>query len=508
MSEELFGAVQAQLEENRQRRRDRPRGGRYLVQGLVVCKRCGYACYGKPVSRAAAKGKVPYAYYRCTGTDAYRFGGQRLCWNKQIRTDVLDAAVWEDVRQLLSEPERVRAEYQRRLQGPETGPEREAKHLSNMIANLKKMISRLIDAYGDGFLDKSEFEPRILAGRERLAKLEDECRQRIDEANQEAELRLVIGQLEEFARRVSQELQEPDWDTRREVVRALVKKVEIDEQEVRIVYRVSPSPFEGGPQQGSLQHCWGRDHPSLRRANRRGFEDSILHHPRGKKSFDQAEDVTVGHLGRHGCHDHAMREIVKEPLDIRVEYHLVPLAVEFQYSLDRLVAVAAGDESVRVFVKLWFKDRCKKPSNHLLGHAISHHGNAERSKLRRAGAFGNEDTAERQGLERSRFQLPHQRREVFLKVGSKHLNADLVHPRGPAIPLDGLEGLSHEPRGNPPGQRVYLDLLHGEPFTLCNHEVRTGGLLGMFLSVAAVAAFPWFPSKSTGRPIWGLSQGS
>ena len=121
MSEELFGAVQAQLEENRQRRRDRPGGGRYLLQGLVVCKRCGYGCYGKPVSRASAKGKVRYAYYRCTGSDAYRFGGQRLCWNKQVRTDVLDAAVWEDVRRLLSEPERVRAEYERRLQGPETG---------------------------------------------------------------------------------------------------------------------------------------------------------------------------------------------------------------------------------------------------------------------------------------------------------------------------------------------------------------------------------------------------
>ena len=100
VSEELFAAVQAQLEENRQRRRDRPRGGRYLLQGLVVCKRCGYACYGKPVSRASAKGKVAYAYYRCTGSDAYRFGGQRLCWNKQVRTDVLDAAVWEDVRHL------------------------------------------------------------------------------------------------------------------------------------------------------------------------------------------------------------------------------------------------------------------------------------------------------------------------------------------------------------------------------------------------------------------------
>ena len=261
VSEELFGAVQAQLEENRQRRRDRPGRGSYLLQGLVVCKRCGYGCYGKPTSRAASKGKarVPYAYYRCTGSDAYRFGGQRLCWNKQIRTDMLDAAVWDDVRRLLSEPERVRREYERRLEGKEKGPSQEVEHLSKLVSNVKKMIARLIDAYGEGLLDKSEFEPRISAARARLAKLEEEHRQRIGEAAQESELRLVIGQLEEFARRVSQELQEPDWDTRREIVRALVKKVEVDEQEVRIVYRVSPSPFEGSPQQGRSQHCWGRD---------------------------------------------------------------------------------------------------------------------------------------------------------------------------------------------------------------------------------------------------------
>jgi site-specific DNA recombinase len=80
----------------------------------------------------------------------------------------------------------------------------------------------------------------------------------MSEATQEAELRLVIGQLEEFAKRVSEEVKEPSWETRREVIRALVKKVEIDDQEVRIVYRVSPSPFERGPQHGFSQHCWGR----------------------------------------------------------------------------------------------------------------------------------------------------------------------------------------------------------------------------------------------------------
>jgi site-specific DNA recombinase len=259
VSEDLFGAVQAQLEENRRRRRGRPGRGRYWLQGLVVCKRCGYGCCGKPTSRASAQGKVPYAYYRCTGSDAYRFGGQRLGWNKQTRTDMLDAAVWEDVCRLLSEPERVRGEYERRLRGAEAGPSQEVEHISKLMNNVKRMISRLIDAYGDGLLDKSEFEPRISAARTRLVKLEEEDRQRISESVQEAELRLVIGQLEEFARRVSQELQEPDWETRREFVRALVKQVEVDEEEVRIVYRVSPSPFEGGPQQGRSQHCWGRE---------------------------------------------------------------------------------------------------------------------------------------------------------------------------------------------------------------------------------------------------------
>jgi hypothetical protein len=245
-----------------------PESLREHVQGLVVCKGCGYGCYGKPTSRAGPKGegRVPYAYYRCTGSDAYRFGGQRLCWNKQTRTDMLDAAVWDDVRGLLSEPERVRGEYERRLQGARTGPSQEVEHLSKLVSNVKKLISRLIDAYGDGLLDKSEFEPRISAARTRLAKLEGEQRQRIGEASQEAELRLVIGQLEAFAGRVSEGLQEPDWDTRREIVRALVKRVEVDEKEVRIVYRVSPSPFEGSPQQRRSQHCWERDftHPRQR----------------------------------------------------------------------------------------------------------------------------------------------------------------------------------------------------------------------------------------------------
>jgi site-specific DNA recombinase len=295
VSEDLFAAVQAQLEENRLRKRAQSHGDRYLLQGLVVCKRCGYACYGKPTSRASTKGKVPYAYYRCTGSDAYRFGGQRLCWNKQVRTDLLDVAVWEDVRSLLSEPERIRAEYDRRRKKTKSGGGHEVGHLSKLIKQVKKSISRLIDAYEDGLLEKSEFEPRITAARERLSRLEDEQRQKADEESQESELRLVIGQLEEFARQVSEELREPDWATRREIIRALVKLVEIDEGEIRIVYRLSPSPFESGPQQARSQHCWGRNNPALRRARFRMCHTSVLEYTRVQPFADRSNQHTVSY---------------------------------------------------------------------------------------------------------------------------------------------------------------------------------------------------------------------
>ncbi len=152
-----------------------------------MCKRCGYGCYGKPTSRASAKGRVPYAYYRCTASDAYRFGGQRICWNKQVRTDLLDAAVWEDVRSLLSEPERIRTEYQRRQQATKRGGGHEIDQLTKLVNQVKKSISRLIDAYQETLVEKSEFEPRIAAARQRLSRLEDEWKQKADDENQESD---------------------------------------------------------------------------------------------------------------------------------------------------------------------------------------------------------------------------------------------------------------------------------------------------------------------------------
>ena len=260
VSEALFETVQDQLAENRRRRRSQKRGARYLLQGLLQCHCCGYAYYGKAVSRAAGKGKVrPYAYYRCIGTDAYRFGGQRVCDNKQVRTDLLEAAVWEDIGGLLSDPDRVRQEYERRLKEPPNHQAVETEPLSRMIQKVKRAIARLIDAYEEGLLTKAEFEPRLRSTRTRLIKLQAEAKAASQCAAEERDLRLVIGQFTDFAQRVEQGLREPDWLTRREIIRALVKRIEIGTETVRVVYKVAPAPFVAAPDSGGrLQHCWRR----------------------------------------------------------------------------------------------------------------------------------------------------------------------------------------------------------------------------------------------------------
>jgi site-specific DNA recombinase len=257
VGEEVFAAVAEQLQENRRRCRTRRRGASYLLQGLLVCGTCGYAYYGKPISQSSRKGKTrDYAYYRCVGSDAYRFGGQRVCSNAQCRTDLVDKAVWDDACALLADPERVRREYDRRRRGQKTKGNRRSEQVNKLIENVRRGMGRLIDAYGEGLLEKSEFEPRICEARARLARLTSEAEAAAKRESEEADFTAAIEQLEAFAQRVGEGLGEADWDSRRAILRALIKQVEVGKDAIRIVYKVNPDPFEQGPSGGRKQDCW------------------------------------------------------------------------------------------------------------------------------------------------------------------------------------------------------------------------------------------------------------
>ena len=256
VSPELFAAVAEQLAENRRRYRQSRRGASFLLQGLLVCAHCGYACCGQRNYACKVGSRGVSSYYRCTGR-MLRKTERPSCSNRLLAVTDLDDAVWCDVCALLREPARLEQEYQRRMHGQQEVSPR-CHNVWARIKQLKSGIGRLIDAYSEGLVEKEEFEPKIRGAKERLQRLEAEAAELAKEESQRADLRLVIGKLEEFTARLQHGLEEADWQTRREIIRAMVKQVELSNDQIRIVYRVSTVPFVDAPNGGILQDCWKR----------------------------------------------------------------------------------------------------------------------------------------------------------------------------------------------------------------------------------------------------------
>jgi site-specific DNA recombinase len=251
VEESLFESVQEQLRENKLRHRLSSEGAKYLLQGLVVCQGCGYAMCG---FRNAGR-----VYYRCVGNIVHRLSKNRVCHNRSVRGDRLEAAIWADVSVLLSEPKRVAEEYDRRLNiGNDSREEPSRRKLQMQASRVRRQISTLIDAYSEGLIEKWEFEPRIRDARAYLEKLEAEMRSQDQLQARTLEMRDVIGQLEAFAGQIRGRLDTADWMLQRQLISTLVKRIEIGAEEVRVVYRVDCSPFDLPPSGGDVKDCWRR----------------------------------------------------------------------------------------------------------------------------------------------------------------------------------------------------------------------------------------------------------
>jgi site-specific DNA recombinase len=111
VSESTFALAQEQLERNKHhspRRTVEPS----LLQGMLVCEKCGYALYRS----SAQTSKQKLYYYRCLGSDAYRYRNGAICDNRPIRQDYLDSFVWTEILRLLDDPTLIQAELDRRLE--------------------------------------------------------------------------------------------------------------------------------------------------------------------------------------------------------------------------------------------------------------------------------------------------------------------------------------------------------------------------------------------------------
>ena len=258
VAEDTFELVGRRLTDNRRfsaRNSKEPS----LLMGLAACQGCGYAYY-RTSTRTA---KRTIYYYRCLGSDDYRYEGGRVCDNKPVRADYLDAVVWGQVTALLADPALIQGELDRRLTemrvaNPATA---ERARLERELARTSKAITRLVHAYQEDLITIDELRARMpdLRAKERSVKAAvDSLEAQL--LDRDAYLKLAEN-LEGFLDRLRETAETATVEDRQKVLRCVVKEVLVGPERVLIRHSI-PVRDRSFPRPG-YPLCWGSHGSSL-----------------------------------------------------------------------------------------------------------------------------------------------------------------------------------------------------------------------------------------------------
>ena len=268
---ETFARVQQRLEDNK-RFAARNTKVPSLLQGLAACSACGYGYYRTSARTTSRK----IYYYRCLGSDDYRYEGGRVCGNKPVRADYLDTVVWDHITGLLADPALIRAEITKRLDAARTADPatRQRKQLELALAKAAASVTAMIEAYSEQLITIDELRARMPHLRSREANL----RGQIDALDAQAADRdaylTLAGDLEGFLAQLRGNAATATVEDRQRVLRLLVKDILIGPEKITIRHRIptrpggpaarqrDPGPDTEGDHRPDYLLRWGRDVPA------------------------------------------------------------------------------------------------------------------------------------------------------------------------------------------------------------------------------------------------------
>ena len=218
---EQWEAAQAIMTQNQQlARRNSKRT--YLLSGLMVCDVCKRTMHGVTYQERS--------YYRCA------HGGKRRAEGVPRHSMVVpcqeaEAAVWNALRQLLQQPERIVEAWERYKATEDQG---EITRLRKRMTQLKAQRERLLDAYQEGLISRQELAKRQNPLLRALEKTE--VRLREVQSIQATEI-----SLEAFTQQIQQALAATDFDLQRSVIRLLIERIIVKDDALVIEHLVPTS---------------------------------------------------------------------------------------------------------------------------------------------------------------------------------------------------------------------------------------------------------------------------
>ena len=255
ISAETFDLAQELLQENKRLSPHRTKEAT-LLQGLLICNECSYAYYR--TSTRTSKRKI--YYYRCLGSDDFRYPNGRICSNHPIRQDDLDEMVWQQIVELLENPELIRQEIDRRLQEAlESNPtQRRKESLVKEQSRIQMRIDKLLDAYQEELLSLSQLRERIPVLKRRETALNSELRNLEAQQIDRQQLLEIAENMENLISQLRQNAKKLDVKERQRILRTLVKEILIGKDTIKIRHSIPILKSSPGPKNPGYLLCWRR----------------------------------------------------------------------------------------------------------------------------------------------------------------------------------------------------------------------------------------------------------
>lgn len=254
VSDDTFDHAKELLERNRQLSRRNTKNPT-LLQGLMVCRQCGYSLY--KASTRTSKRKI--YYYRCFGSDNYRFENGRICNNRPIRQDYLDELVWEHVIGLLENPVLISEEIERRhqeaLNSGATNRRRDT--IFKEVTHVKSGMNKLLDAYQEGLIEIEELRRRMPELRKREMALNSQLQSLEAKALEQNHFLGLSMKTEDFLKCLRQSAETLSVLERQKVIRLIIKEIMVGLDKITIKHSIPITGASGSDKKKSYQLCSG-----------------------------------------------------------------------------------------------------------------------------------------------------------------------------------------------------------------------------------------------------------
>lgn len=214
----------------------------YLLTGKLRCGVCGFTYCGSGAKKTRKSGDVYSAYYKCAGKVKNKNG----CTNPSLNKEYYEKLIIDTITQTVltdNAIEQIAAKVVKQLEADKKSPQVPTAKLKKQLNDIKDKLSRLMDLYLDGGMDRNILDKKNQALKDEKTRLEEQIEKNefLEQSN-----KFDIAEIKNIIIEFREELKNnPDIEYSQAIYNTFVESITVYPDTLEIKLRVDFSTLGG-----------------------------------------------------------------------------------------------------------------------------------------------------------------------------------------------------------------------------------------------------------------------